>query len=107
MAMHKSYKPELDDSPELDSENITYFQELIGILRWAIEIGRVDILTEVSMLSASQASPREGHLKALLQIFTYILRSIIICEKKDSDFSMSKHSKMGIYFLPKTYVCIQ
>ena len=47
-AMHKSYKPELDSTPELDQANITYFQELIGILRWAIEIGRVDVLTEVS-----------------------------------------------------------
>ena len=71
-AMHKFYKPELNPTQELDSENVTYFQELIGILRWAIEIGRVDVLTEVSMLSAFQASPREGHLKALLQIFAYI-----------------------------------
>ena len=37
-AMNMSYKPELDSTPELDSDNVTYFQELIGILRWAIEI---------------------------------------------------------------------
>jgi hypothetical protein len=39
-----------------------WFQELIGILLWSVEIGRVDILTQLSLLSAYQASPREGHL---------------------------------------------
>ena len=52
-------------SEELRGDNITMFQELIGELRWAIEIGRVDIYTEVSMLSAYQASPRQGHLEQI------------------------------------------
>ena len=37
-----------------------------------MERGRVDIHTEVSMLSAHQASPRRGHLSALYQIFAYL-----------------------------------
>ena len=64
----KNYSPELDSSRELNQEDITYYQELIGILRWAIEIGRVDIHHEVSIMSAYQASPRAGHLKHLLHI---------------------------------------
>ena len=68
----KSYSPELDSTEELGNSDITYYQELIGILRWATEIGRVDILHEVSILSAYQASPRVGHLKQLLHIFAYI-----------------------------------
>ena len=68
----KSYCPELDSTEELGDNDITYHQELIGILRWATEIGRVDILHEVSILSAYQASPRAGHLKQLLHIFAYI-----------------------------------
>ena len=83
--MYQSYKPELDNSKELSAEDTTYFQELIGILRWSIEIGRVDILTEVSMLSAYQASPREGHMKAILQIFAYI----------------NNNPKLTIYFDPR------
>ena len=59
--MQQGFIPELDTSEELDSKNITLYQELIGILRWVIELGRVDIYLEVSMLSAYQASPREGH----------------------------------------------
>ena len=38
--MNSDYIPELDTSSELSSENITFFQEIIGMLRWAIEIGR-------------------------------------------------------------------
>ena len=37
-----------------------------------IEIGRVDILTEVSLLSSYQAAPRVGHLKELLNIVAYV-----------------------------------
>ena len=43
---------EADLSLEIDQYIITTFQELIGILRWAVEIGRVDIMTEISILSS-------------------------------------------------------
>ena len=70
--MDSSYIPELDDTPELDSGNITFYQEIIGMLRWAIEIGRVDINTEISLLSSFQAAPREGHLNQLLRILAFL-----------------------------------
>ena len=72
--MPQGYHPELDESDELERDDITMYQELIGILRWAVEIGRVDILTELSLLSAYQASPREGHLERLIDIFAFIKR---------------------------------
>ena len=67
-----NYRPELDESPELKMEGHRYFQELIGMLRWAIELGRLDILLEVSMLSSYLACPREGHLEAAFHIFGYL-----------------------------------
>ena len=70
--MNITYSPELDVTTELNEDDITYFQELIGVLRWATEIGRVDILLEVSLLSQYQASPREGHLDQLLHIFSFL-----------------------------------
>jgi hypothetical protein len=73
--MSTDYHPELDTTPELDDDERTRFQELIGIVRWATEIGRVDVLHEVSILSQYQASPREGHLQQLLRIFTFWKRS--------------------------------
>lgn len=73
--MTHNYRPEMDDSEELDSDGITTFQELIGILRWGVEIGRVDILTEISMLSSYQASPRKGHLQQVYHIFAFLKRN--------------------------------
>jgi hypothetical protein len=66
------YKPELDVTPELNDELGSRFLQLIGILRWAIELGRLDIFVEVSQLSQHQAMPRRGHLEALYHIFAYL-----------------------------------
>ncbi len=70
--MPKSYHPELDVSRELDQEGASRYHQLIGMLRWAVEIGRVDILLEVSLLSSYLAQPREGHLEAVYNIFAYL-----------------------------------
>jgi hypothetical protein len=45
------YKPELDESPELDPTRENFYKSQIGILRWCMELGRIAIITEVSMLS--------------------------------------------------------
>ena len=45
-----NYGPELDTSPELGPDEATYYQSLIGVLRWIVEMGRVDITVEVSMM---------------------------------------------------------
>jgi hypothetical protein len=36
--LSSGYRPEMDVSPELDPEKANYYQSLIGILRWAVEI---------------------------------------------------------------------
>ena len=41
--MQLSYIPEFDSSPELNTNNITFYQELIGILKWSTKIRWVDI----------------------------------------------------------------
>jgi hypothetical protein len=48
------------------------FLQLIGILRWAIELGRLDIFVEVSQFYQHQALPRRGHLEAVYHIFAYL-----------------------------------
>jgi len=68
----RAYSPELDGTSELNTDDITFFQELIGMLRWATELGRVDILHKVALLSQYHASPRERHLEQLLNIFGYL-----------------------------------
>ena len=54
-----SYSPELDVSPELLLVEASYYQSLIRILRWIVEIGRVEICHEVSVMSSHLALPRE------------------------------------------------
>ena len=40
-----------------------------------VELGRVDICTEVSMMSSCLALPREGHLDALFHAFAYLKKN--------------------------------
>jgi hypothetical protein len=54
--------PLLDESPELDPTRANLYQSQLGILRWCLELGRIDIITEASMLSTYLCFPREGHL---------------------------------------------
>jgi Reverse transcriptase (RNA-dependent DNA polymerase) len=58
--MNAMYSPEMDFTEELNEDDVTFFQELIGVLRRATEIGRVDVLLEVSLLSQYQTSPHKG-----------------------------------------------
>jgi hypothetical protein len=66
------YKPDLDDSPELDSIRANLYQSQIGILRWCVELGCIGIITEVSMFSTHICFTREGHLEAVCHVFSYL-----------------------------------
>ena len=70
--MTKSFVPELDGTEELEPDGIQFYQETIGILIWETELGRTDILHEVSILSQYQAAPREGHTEDILYIFAFL-----------------------------------
>ncbi len=70
--MQAGYRPELDVSPVLGPDQANYYQSLIGILRWAVELGRIDIYIDVAMLSSHLAEPRIGHLEQVLHIFSYL-----------------------------------
>jgi len=70
--MIQNYSPEIDQSAELDTSDVAYYQSLIGILRWLVEMGRIDISMEVSSLSSYVAMPRIGHLGQVFHIFAYL-----------------------------------
>jgi len=70
--MQSGYCPELDVSPVLRPEQANYYQSLIGILQWAVELGRIDIYIDVAMLSSHLAEPRIGHLEQVFHIFSYL-----------------------------------
>ena len=51
-------------------------KQIIGILRWAVvELGWIDIETEVALLSQYQANPRDGHLEALYLIVHFLWKN--------------------------------
>ena len=70
--MQATYNPVLDVSPELDTKYAPYYELLIGVLHWMVELGRVDICLEVSLLSSHLALLREGHFEQVLQVFLYL-----------------------------------
>ena len=79
-----TYRPEVDTTDECDDQHASRYQNLIGVLRWAVELGRIDIYTEVALLSQHLALPRMGHLEATYHIFAYL----------------NKHEKSRIIFDP-------
>ena len=67
-----NYQPKLDVTPELNFDQASFYQSQIGVLHWCVELGQIDIITEVSALSSFLALPREGHLEAVFHIFAYL-----------------------------------
>ena len=66
------YRPELDQTQELDAKRQNYYQGLIGVLRWICELGRLDILVAVSLMSRYLAQARVGQLEQVFHIFAYL-----------------------------------
>ena len=56
----------------LNPTESAYYQSLIGILRWIVELDLVDITCEVSTMASMMAIPRIGHLNQLFHIFAYL-----------------------------------
>jgi len=69
--MQINYRPELDVSPILEPDQASYYMSLIGSLRWAVELGRLDIYIDVALLSSHMCQPRIGHLQ-VLHIFAHL-----------------------------------
>jgi hypothetical protein len=67
-----NYRPETDVTPELNPEEASYYQSQIGVLRWVVELGRVDLAIEVSAMASQMAMPRQGHLNVLFQMFAFL-----------------------------------
>ena len=51
------YKPEMDVYPFLSPNEESYYQTIIGVMRWMFKLGRFDIAVELSQLSLFLAMP--------------------------------------------------
>ena len=82
-----SYRPELDVTPELEPTEAYFYASLIGMLRWIVELGRINICLEVSMMPSHLALPREGCLKEVLHMFAHLKKyhnSELVFDPSDS-----------------------
>jgi len=66
--MAQGYKPKLDVSPVLDAGHA----KLLPEPDWRSTLGRINIYLKVSLLSAYNAQPRQGHLEQVFYIFAYL-----------------------------------
>ena len=73
------FHPELDTTDFMDADGTNLYQSYIGILRWAVELGRIDVAHFASVMSKFSALPREGHLAALIRGFAYLKTNIHYC----------------------------
>jgi hypothetical protein len=86
------YLPELDPTKELELERARYLAGIIGILRWCIELRRIDIIMEVSLRSQFLACPHEGHLYQAFHVFGYLkkhARSWMVFNKTELEVAQS------------------
>ena len=49
--MTTDYRAEIDVSPELNAADAAYYQSFIGVVRWMVDLGQVDICFTVSSSS--------------------------------------------------------
>jgi hypothetical protein len=70
--LEQNEHPEMDNSPFLGQDKTQQFQSLIGAMKWAVLIGRLDIATAVMSLSSFRSMPRRGHLERAKRIYGYL-----------------------------------
>jgi Reverse transcriptase (RNA-dependent DNA polymerase) len=67
--------PELNVAKELDHSEAKWYQLQVGVLRWMVKLGHVDIITEESLLASHSALPCEGHLDAMYHLYVHIKKN--------------------------------
>ena len=91
-----NFRPEADISPELTSIKATYYQSLIGVLRWIVELGRADIAMETSALASMMALPRTNHLNAVYHMFSFLKNNhngVMVFDPTEPDLDLSQFPK--------------
>ena len=72
--LEKGGYPELDTSENLDSDGIQKHQSMIGAIKWAVSLGRLDVNTAVMTLASFRTEPRQGHLDHCERVVSYFVK---------------------------------
>jgi hypothetical protein len=70
--MSEGYYPEVDDSPLCTKDDSAKYRSIIGCCIWIIVLDRFDIAYATSVMSRFNMLPREGYLKAVKRILSYL-----------------------------------
>ena len=62
----------MEKTPDLEQELASWYHYFIVGIRWMADIGRVDLITEVSMMASQMAMHREGILEVVLHVFAFL-----------------------------------
>ena len=82
------YRPQMDVTDKCFDSQIQFFHNLIVIMRWTVELGRIDISYEIYVLSRYLAQPSTGHLVQALHIFKYLDQH----KKNELAFDLAYHN---------------
>ena len=62
---------ELNDSQEMESDDVRKYQLMVGTLQWAIALERFDLLTPTMTMSNFRTCPHVGHLDQLKRMYGF------------------------------------
>ena len=91
------YHSELDVSPLHDDDETNYYQNMIGILHWAVELGRIDIHVDVAYDVTLLVQPRMGHMNELYHIFAYLKSHMQLTMAFDEAHADINETKFPMY----------
>jgi hypothetical protein len=70
--MSEGYHPEIDDTPLFTKYDSAKYRSIVGCCIWIVVLGIFDIAYATSDMSRLNILPREGHLKEVKRILSYI-----------------------------------
>ena len=68
----KDHRLEFDLSEELGPAQASPHQTCMGVLQWMAELGRIDMITEASLLASQLALSRVGHLEVVCHLCAHL-----------------------------------
>ena len=67
-----NWKPETENSPDVNDQTRNKYQKLLGIGIWLVVTCRIDICFPVSTLSRYTHVAKDGHMEHLVRVFEYL-----------------------------------
>ena len=87
------YEPAMDASPLLTSDKASYYQTIIGVMRWMVKLGRFKIAVEVSHILSFLTITYKGHMVSVLHIMYYLrikYNSRLVLDPSYADINLSE-----------------